>query len=410
MDIKLTRLLIHKAVIRSLVLLPDKLQLAGESLIRQNHKMRPGVIVRTVCLLLVSVFAIPSPVNAERVKDITSIAGVRDNQILGYGLIVGLEGTGDSTGQVRFTEQSLRAMLSQYGVTIPPNIQINPKNVAAVSVHAVIPPFSKPGQKIDVTVSSLGNSKTLRGGALLMTPLRGVDGQIYAIAQGEIIVGGVSAAGADGTAVQKNITSAGRIPNGATVERMIENSFATTSDITLHLHKPDFTTARRLVEAINQKLGGPQAVAQDAVSVVVRGPIDPAGRVAFISVLENIEVTPADTAARIVVNSRTGTVVIGQHVTVMPAAVSHGNITVTINEQVNVNQPAALAGGQTAVTNNSTVQISEQVGSIKAISRGVTLNEVVRSLNQVGATTSDLIAILEALKQLGALRGELIII
>ncbi len=410
MDIKLTSLLIHKAVIRSLVLLPDKLQLAGESLIRQNHKMRPGVIVRTVCLLLVSVFAIPSPVNAERVKDITSIAGVRDNQILGYGLIVGLEGTGDSTGQVRFTEQSLRAMLSQYGVTIPPNIQINPKNVAAVSVHAVIPPFSKPGQKIDVTVSSLGNSKTLRGGALLMTPLRGVDGQVYAIAQGEIIVGGVSAAGADGTAVQKNITSAGRIPNGATVERMIENSFATTPDITLHLHKPDFTTARRLVEAINQKLGGPQAVAQDAVSVVVRGPIDPAGRVAFISVLENIEVTPADTAARIVVNSRTGTVVIGQHVTVMPAAVSHGNITVTINEQVNVNQPAALAGGQTAVTNNSTVQISEQVGSIKAISRGVTLNEVVRSLNQVGATTSDLIAILEALKQLGALRGELIII
>ena len=243
-----------------------------------------------------------------------------------------------------------------------------------------------------------------------MTPLRGVDGQLYAIAQGEVIVGGISASGADGSAVQKNITSAGRIPNGATIERKVENSFANTQDITLHLHEPDFTTARRLVAAINRKLGGPQAVAQDAVSVVVRGPVNPAGRVAFISILENIEVTPADTAARIVVNSRTGTVVIGQHVTVMPAAVSHGNITVTIKEEVTVDQPGPLAGGDTAVTTNSSIQIAEQTGSIRTISRGVTLDEVVKSLNKVGASTSDLIAILEALKQLGALRGQLVII
>ena len=377
---------------------------------KKPHRTRVGFIAHAACALLVFVLATPSLVFAERVKDITSIAGVRDNQILGYGLIVGLEGTGDSTGQVRFTEQSLRSMLSQYGVTIPPNIQINPKNVAAVSVHAVIPPFTKPGQRIDVTVSSLGNSKSLRGGALLMTPLRGVDGQIYAIAQGEIVVGGISAGGADGSNVQKNISSAGRIPNGATIERSVGNSFASTPDITLHLHKPDFTTARRLVDAINRTLGGKQAVAQDAVSVVVRGPVNADGRVAFISILENIQVTPADTAARIVVNSRTGTIVIGQHVTVMPAAVSHGNITVTIKEEVTVDQPGAFAGGQTEVTNNSTIQIAEQSGSIRAIPRGVTLNEVVKSLNQVGASTSDLIAILEALKQLGALRGQLVII
>jgi flagellar P-ring protein precursor FlgI len=373
----------------------------------------PQGLFRLRYLLFVIVFAAVTlfpTAQAERVKDLASIAGVRDNQILGYGLVVGLEGTGDSTGQVQFTEQSLRSMLSQYGVTIPPGMQIKPKNVAAVSVHATIPPFSKPGQRLDVTVSSLGNSSSLRGGALLLTPLRGIDGAVYAIAQGEVVVGGVNAAGADGTNVQKNISSAGRIPNGATIEREVGNGFDQSSDITLNLHSPDFTTARRVVEAINLRLGGPQAHAKDAVSIVVRGPGDSASRVTFVSILENIEVTPASTVARIVVNSRTGTIVIGQHVTVTPAAVSHGNITVTIKEQVNVDQPQPLAGGQTAVTNNSTVNISEQGGSIQTISGGVTLQEVVDSLNDVGANTSDLIAILEALKQLGALRGELVII
>ncbi len=377
-----------------------------------DHKklsVLPFALVRVVLAVLVAA-TLSGQVSAERVKDIASIAGVRDNQILGYGLVVGLEGTGDSTGQVQFTEQSLRSMLTQYGVTIPPGMQIKPKNVAAVSVHATIPPFSKPGQRLDVTVSSLGNSKSLRGGALLMTPLRGIDGAVYAIAQGEVVVGGVSAAGADGTKVQKNISSAGRIPNGATIEREVSNSFDQSSDITLNLHSPDFTTARRVVEAVNVRFGSQQAYARDAVSIVVRGPGDPASRVTFVSILENIEVTPATTLAKIVVNSRTGTIVIGQHVTVTPAAVSHGNITVTIKEQVNVDQPNPLARGQTAITNDSTVSISEQSGTIQTIAGGVTLQEVVDSLNDVGATTSDLIAILEALKQLGALRGQLVII
>ncbi len=364
---------------------------------------------KAILTVLLAVLAVVPVVYAERVKDIASIAGVRDNQILGYGLIVGLDGTGDSTGKVRYTEQSLRSMLSQYGVSLPADIQISPKNVAAVSVHATIPPFTKPGQRIDVTVSSLGDSTSLRGGALLMTPLRGADGAVYAIAQGEILVGGISASGADGTEVQKNISSAGRIPNGATLERAVGSSFENNPDITLNLHSPDFTTAERVVEAINSTLGGNQAFAIDAVSIVVRGPLDIANRVGFISVLENVEVTP-DAVARIIVNSRTGTVVIGENVMVMPAAVSHGNITVTINEDVNVNQPGALAGGETAVTADTTIDISEQSGSIRAIPKGVTLNEVVKSLNEVGTSTSDLIAILEALKQLGALRGQLIII
>lgn len=370
----------------------------------QKHLSIAGLV------LLIPLLSIWHPAHAVRIKDLASIEGVRENQILGYGLVVGLEGTGDSTGQVQFTEQSLRSMLTQYGVTIPPGVQIKPKNVAAVSVHATIPPFSKPGQRLDVTVSSLGNSKSLRGGALLMTPLRGIDGAVYAIAQGEVVIGGVNAAGADGGSVQKNISSAGRIPNGATIEREVGNGFDQRSDITLNLHRPDFTTARRVVEAINLKLGSPQAVAHDAVSINVLGPQDPSSRVTFISILENIDVTPADELAKIVINSRTGTIVIGQHVSVLPAAVSHGNITVTINEAVNVDQPAPLANGQTAVTPESSIQIDEQSGSIQPIKGGVTLKEVIDSLNDVGASTSDLIAILEALKQLGALRGQLVII
>ncbi|OED37964.1 flagellar biosynthesis protein FlgI [Chromatiales bacterium (ex Bugula neritina AB1)] len=359
---------------------------------------------------MLGLLSYPMSVGAERVKDLATVAGVRENQLLGYGLVVGLEGTGDKTGQVRFTEQSLRSMLSQFGVTIPPNIKIQPKNVAAVSVQATMPPFSKPGQRIDVTISSLGNASSLRGGTLLMTPLRGGDGQVYAIAQGNALVGGVSAEGADGSSVQTNITSVGRIPNGATVERSVGTGFNDSKEITLNLNTADFTTATRLEKAINETLGSPFAQAQDAVTVVVQGPLYPSERVAFISALENIEVLPAQTKARIIVNSRTGTIVIGENVRVMPAAVAHGNITVTISETVNVNQPAPLANGETAITPETTVKVEESEASLLALKQSVTLNDVVRSLNQVGAATSDLIAILQALKLAGALRGQLVII
>ncbi len=378
------------------------------SLPRINFYMLKIRAIQLVLLTLLTLGSITPAAAAERVKDLASISGVRENQLLGYGLIVGLDGTGDKT--VQYTEQSLKSMLSQFGVTIPPGQTLNPKNVASVTVHATMAAFVKPGQRIDVTISSLGNASSLRGGTLLMTPLRGADGEVYAIAQGDIFVGGFSASGADGTAVQKNITSAGRIPNGATVERAVGSAlFNNSGEITLNLHTPDFTTAERLVIAINDKIGMRQAVALDAVSVVVQGPTDPAVKVQFISLLENIELTPAKSIAKIIVNARTGTIVIGEHVTVMPAAVSHGNLTVTINENVQVNQPAPLANGETAITPNTNIEIEEQNGTLRTIPKGVTLNEVVKSLNAVGASTSDLIAILEALKQLGALRGQLVI-
>lgn len=372
---------------------------------------RQTMLFRSICWVIAAILVIPQTTQAERVKDLASIAGVRDNQLLGYGLVVGLDGTGDKTGQVQFTEQSMRSMLSEFGVSIPPGIKISPKNVAAVSVHATMAAFVKPGQRIDVTISSLGNAQSLRGGALLMTPLRGIDGAVYAIAQGEVVVGGFSASGADGSSVQKNIPSAGRIPNGATVEREVANVFAEAGDITLNLHQPDFTTAQRMVDAINNKLGSPLARALDAVSVVVKSPMKLPDKVTFLSVLENIDVKPANSIAKIIVNSRTGTIVIGENVTVMPAAVAHGNLTVTIGEGVNVDQPdTPLAGGQTVATRESNINVDEQGGALQTIPRGVTLNDVVKSLNSVGASTSDLIAILEALKQLGALRGQLIII
>jgi len=349
--------------------------------------------------------------SAERIKDIASVAGVRDNPLLGYGLVVGLDGTGDQTGQVAFTEQSLRTMLLQFGITVPPDTTIKPKNVAAVSVHAVIPPFSKPGQKLDITASSLGNSTSLRGGTLLMTPLRGADGEVYAVAQGNIIVNGVSAQGEDGTNVTVNIPSVGRIPGGATIERSVQNDFLATDTIMLNLHTPDFTTARKVADAINQSLDANFAEALDAVSVVVKAPADSASRVGFLSHLELLEVEPEAASAQVIINARTGTIVIGNHVSVMPAAVSHGGITVTIKENINVDQPNALAEGETAVTPETEVDVDTGgPTNLITLARGVTLQEVVKALNRVGASTNDLISILEALKQVGALRAQLIVI
>lgn len=366
---------------------------------------------RWLWLLAVAVFAPLQFASAERIKDIASVAGVRDNPLLGYGLVVGLDGTGDKTGQVAFTEQSLRTMLLQFGITIPPETRINPKNVAAVSVHAVIPPFSKRGQKLDITASSLGNAASLRGGTLLMTPLRGADGEVYAVAQGNIIVNGISAAGEDGTNVTVNIPSVGRIPSGATIEREVKNEFLAADTIMLNLHSPDFTTAQRVADAINKSLQSNFAQAMDAVSVVVKAPADSSSRVGFLSHLELLEVTPETARAQVIINARTGTIVIGNHVTVMPAAVSHGGITVTIKENLNVDQPNPLADGETVVTPDTEVDVDTGgPTNLITLARGVTLQEVVKALNRVGASTNDLISILEALKQVGALRAQLIVI
>ena len=348
--------------------------------------------------------------HAERVKDLASIAGVRDNPLLGYGLVVGLDGTGDQTSQVAFAEQSLRSMLTQYGVTVPPGVQLQPKNVAAVSIHAVLPPFAKPGQKIDITVSSLGNSKSLRGGSLLMSPLRGADGQVYAIAQGNLAVGGLGVSGADGSSIAINVPSVGRIPLGASVERAVPNPFANADSIEFNLHEPDFTTARRLVDAINKALGSEEARAMDSVTVSVGAPADLSQRVAFVGYLEELDVEPGQSAGKIIVNSRTGTIVIGSHVTVGPAAVTHGSLTVTIDEDIAVSQPNALAEGETVVVPDTGIAVEQTDNRLFELERGATLNDIVQALNDVGAAPGDLVAILEALKQAGALRAQLIII
>ncbi len=347
---------------------------------------------------------------AERIKDIASVAGVRSNQLIGYGLVVGLSGTGDQTTQAPFTAQSLKSMMSQFGITLPPNQTLQLKNVAAVSVHADLPAFAKPGQTIDVTVSSIGNAKSLRGGTLLMTPLRGADGNIYAIAQGNLVVGGLDAGGRDGSRITVNIPSAGRIPNGASVEREVRTGFAAGESLIFNLNRPDFTTAHRMASAINEMLGEGTASALDAASVRVSAPLDPGQRVSYLALLESIEVTPDEAAAKVIVNSRTGTVVIGKNVRLMPAAISHGNLIVTIRENPQVSQPNPLARGRTAVTPNSEVEITQDGKRMFLFDPGVSLDSLVRAVNEVGAAPGDLVAILEGLRSAGALRAELVII
>lgn len=361
------------------------------------------------CILSLVFCISPRVASAERIKDLASVAGVRTNQLVGYGLVVGLDGSGDQTSQTPFTVQSLKAMLTKFGITLPPGQNLQLKNVAAVSVHAELPPFAKPGQNIDVTVSSIGNAKSLRGGSLLMTPLKGADGQIYAIAQGNMIASGFGAA-QDGSRVTVNIPSTGRIPNGATVERMVPNAFAEGNFIILNLHTPDFTSVQRLAEAINGSMGNDTAHPIDASSVMVTAPRDAAQRVSYIAILENLDLQPGEAPARVIINSRTGTVVIGSQVRVMPAAVSHGNLTVKVSAKPEVRQPEPFSQGQTAVVPRTDIQIEEERRRMFVFNPGVSLDEIVRAVNEVGAAPGDLVAILEALKEAGALRAELIVI
>ena len=349
--------------------------------------------------------------HAERVKDLASVAGVRTNQLVGYGLVVGLDGTGDQTSQAPFTIQSIRNMLTKFGVTIPADVNPQLKNVAAVTVIAELPPFTKPGQHIDVTVSSIGNAQSLRGGTLLMTPMRGIDGDVYAVAQGNMVVSGFGVAGKDGSRLTVNVPSSGTIPNGASVEREVPSNFASTPYVMLNLNTPDFTTASRLVEGINKVLGDGTAQAMDAVTIKVSAPLDVSQRISYLSVLESLEVEPGDAPARVIINSRTGTVVIGSRVRVMPAAVTHGSLTVSITERSDVSQPGPLSRNATTVTTQrSEVKIEQPDARMFVFNAGVDLDSIVRAVNQVGATPADLVAILEALKQAGALRAELIVI
>jgi len=361
-----------------------------------------------LCAALASTIAAPMA-QAERLKDMASIAGVRQNQLSGYGLVVGLDGTGDQTSQTPFTVQSIIAMLQQKGVNLPPTGQLQLKNVAAVMVTTSLPAFAQPGQTIDITVSSIGNAKSLRGGTLLMTPLHGADGQVYAMAQGNVLVGGVGAS-AGGAQVQVNHLSVGKISAGATVERAVPSNLGENNQIRLELNDTDFATASRVVTAVNDQFGAGTATALDGRVIRVRTPASSDARVSFIGLLENIDVKPAAAAAKVILNARTGSVVMNQAVILDTCAISHGNLSVTIGADQNVSQPAPGSRGQTVVTTTPTVEVKKDPGKVLLVKGGASLAEVVKAMNSIGATPQDLLAILQALKAAGSLRAELEII
>lgn len=349
-------------------------------------------------------------VQAERVKDIASIQGVRSNQLIGYGLVVGLDGSGDQVRQTPFTQQSLTNMLAQLGVTVPQGTNMQVKNVAAVIVTARLPAFTRPGQTVDVVVSSMGNAKSLRGGTLLMTPLKGANGQVYAMAQGNLLVGGAGAQ-AGGSSVQINQLNGGIISNGAIVERSVPTSYARDGFINLELNSNDFGTAQSLVTALNRELGANTATALDGRVVQLRGPLDPAAQTAFLSRVENTQVRLPPARAKVIINARTGSVVMNRTVTIDEAAISYGNLSVVISQNAVVNQPdTPFAGGETVVTENTQIEVRSDEGTIKRMKTSANLSDVVQALNSLGATPQDLLSILQTLKSAGALRADLEIV
>lgn len=372
-----------------------------------------GKIIRLAAIIAVGLLPLlASPARAERIKDLASMQGVRNNQLIGYGLVVGLDGSGDQTTQTPFTVQSIINMLSQLGINMPPGTSLQLRNVAAVMVTSALPAFARPGQQIDVTVSSMGNAKSLRGGTLLMTPLKGADGAVYAMAQGNVVVGGAGAS-AGGSSAQINHLSAGRIAGGATVERAVPTTVGEGGYVTYELNTSDFGTAKRIVDAINREMSrdyGPVAQALDGRVIQVRAPEDINSRVAFVGRIENLDVQPMKLPAKVIVNARTGSVVMNQAVTVDTCAVAHGNLNVVVGNQTNVSQPNALSGGQTAVTNQADIQIKQEGGALQTVKASANLSDVVKALNALGANPQDLLAILQAMKAAGALRAELEVI
>jgi flagellar P-ring protein precursor FlgI len=365
-------------------------------------------IVARIVIALLSLTAV-LPAHAERIKEIATLQGVRNNQLAGYGIVVGLDGTGDQTTQTPFTVSSIISMLGQMGINIPSGTSLQLKNVAAVMVTATLPPFAKGGQPIDVTVSSIGNAKSLRGGTLLMTPLKGADGQVYAMAQGNLVVAGAGAA-AGGSSVQVNQLAVGRVPAGATVERAVPTALGQGEYVNYELNASDFTTAARMVDAINRNFGPGTAVAVDGRQIRVAAPLDNNQRVAFLSRIENLSVSPGEDIARVILNARTGSIVMNKEVSLDTVAVAHGSLSVIISSEPLVSQPNALSQGQTVATDQAQVEIKEKKGELVMLRSGATLGEVVKALNAVGATPQDLLAILQAMKAAGALKANLEII
>ncbi|MGN6314718.1 flagellar basal body P-ring protein FlgI [Trinickia sp.] len=363
-------------------------------------------------------FAAVGTAHAERLKDLVQIQGVRDNPLIGYGLVVGLDGTGDQTTQTPFTTQTLTNMLANLGISLnngqangggsASNMQL--KNVAAVMVTAVLPPFARPGEAIDVTVSSLGNAKSLRGGTLLLTPLKGADGQVYALAQGNVAIGGAGAS-ANGSKVQINQLAAGRITSGAIIERAVPTQVAQAGGtMQMELNEMDYDTTQRIVAAVNNAFGPGTAMPLDGRTIQVHAPADTSQQVAFMAQLENLDVHPAQAAAKVILNARTGSIVMNQMVTLQSCAVAHGNLSVVVNTQTAVSQPGAFSNGSTVATQQSQIQLKQDNGSLKLVTAGANLAEVVKALNALGATPADLMSILQAMKAAGALRADLEII
>jgi flagellar P-ring protein precursor FlgI len=371
--------------------------------------MGPGSRRSWRALALACAFGVIAPAQAERIRDLATVQGVRGNQLIGYGLVVGLDGSGDQTTQTPFTVQSLQSMLTQLGITLPPGTNPQLKNVAAVMVTAELPSFARPGQQLDVTVSSLGNARSLRGGTLLMTPLKGVDGQIYAVAQGNVLVAGAGAA-QGGSKVQINHLAAGRVPDGASVERAVASPFQQGDSILLELNSTDFSTAQAVTDAINTELGEGTAHALDGRVIDVKAPSDPDRRVRFMAQLENLQVAQIDPTARVIVNARTGSIAMNRTVSLQPAAIAHGNLSVTITSTPVVSQPGPLSSGQTTVTEKTDIQLKQDGGVLMKLPAAANLADLVKALNSLGANPADLVAILQALKAAGALRADLEVI
>ncbi len=371
---------------------------------------RSSLLVLTALLMTGQFLFLSQAAAQQRIKEIAAVAGERSNQLIGYGLVVGLDGSGDQTTQSPFTLQSTLAMLQSLGVAIPPGVSAQTRNIAAVMVTSELPALARPGQKIDLTISSIGNAKSLRGGTLLMTPLRGADGQIYALAQGSIFVGGAGAS-AGGSSATVNHLSVGRITGGGLIERALPSQ-AVGEFVQLDLYQSDYSLMRRVAEAIAKRFGAGVALPQDARTMRVAVPVDPLTRIAFMSDLENLTVTGGGDRAKVVVNARTGSVVMNQAVKLLPSAVAHGNLSVKIQSEASVSQPEPFSRGQTAVTNDAQVQIEQGgvEGGLVRVPPGATLDDVVRALNILGAKPADLMAILQALKASGALQADLEVI